>query len=89
MNALKALLRTGVLSNKVRRDYKLIGHMQTRETKCPGLALMTELSTWEHFDNRNFTEPDLISEHKKYIQQPSHQKYGSVNNPYLIHLFSP
>ncbi|CAB3246191.1 unnamed protein product [Arctia plantaginis] len=82
MDALKALLRTGVLTGKVKRDYKLIGHKQTRKTNCPGNALMKELSTWEHFapERHNFTEPAKMSVNRMGIQHPPYHKYSWLKN---------
>lgn len=45
----KALIAEGVRLGKISPDYKLVGHNQFMSTECPGGALTSEISTWDHF----------------------------------------
>lgn len=45
----QALIAAGVDLGYIRKDYKLVGHRQVRDTECPGDALYSEIQTWPHY----------------------------------------
>ena len=45
----QALIAAGVDMGYIRKDYKLVGHRQVRNTECPGDALYGEIQTWPHY----------------------------------------
>ncbi|XP_050353198.1 peptidoglycan-recognition protein LB-like [Nymphalis io] len=47
----KQLIEAGVRMGIISPDYKLIGHRQVKSTECPGDALFSEISTWDHFES--------------------------------------
>lgn len=49
IQSLKDLITAGVSQGYISPEYKLISHRQVAATECPGEALFTELSTWDHF----------------------------------------
>ncbi|KAJ0173084.1 hypothetical protein K1T71_011260 [Dendrolimus kikuchii] len=51
LETVKQLIQVGVDLGYIRSDYRLIGHRQATATECPGQALFTEISTWDHFDS--------------------------------------
>ncbi|CAG0906254.1 unnamed protein product, partial [Darwinula stevensoni] len=48
--ALKSLIACGTRLGKIRGNYSLIGHRQTKSTECPGDALYKEITTWNHYN---------------------------------------
>ncbi|XP_028130984.1 peptidoglycan-recognition protein SB1 [Diabrotica virgifera virgifera] len=50
LEALKNLIDCGVQNNKISSSYKLIGHRQGRQTKCPGDALYEEVTKMPHWE---------------------------------------
>jgi len=58
LNAVKALIKCGVSSGQIAKDYKLIGHRQGKTvTECPGDALFKEIQQWPHFSNEWVNAP--------------------------------
>lgn len=49
IEALESLIECGISMEKVRPDYKLIGHRQGRVTQCPGDTLYKYLQTLAHW----------------------------------------
>ncbi|KAL2087067.1 hypothetical protein ACEWY4_018126 [Coilia grayii] len=50
------LAKCGVTSRFLQANYTVWGHRQATDTTCPGNALYSEISTWEHFgDTRSST----------------------------------
>ncbi|VVC97814.1 unnamed protein product [Leptidea sinapis] len=45
----------------IKLDYKLVGHRQVRDTKCPGDTLFREISQWKHFSSFPASKADLIN----------------------------
>ncbi|XP_072934738.1 peptidoglycan recognition protein 3-like [Epargyreus clarus] len=54
------LIALGVSLGYIRKDYKLIGHRQVRDTECPGDALFNEIKTWSHFSPFPHSAADLV-----------------------------
>uniref|UniRef100_UPI0035900BFA peptidoglycan-recognition protein SC2-like n=1 Tax=Myxine glutinosa TaxID=7769 RepID=UPI0035900BFA len=52
LTAAKELIRYAINHNKLKMNYKLIGHRQTKMTDCPGTALYKEISTWPNWVKR-------------------------------------
>ncbi|KAJ8976479.1 hypothetical protein NQ317_013700 [Molorchus minor] len=50
IDAAKLLLEDGVKNNKLTKDYKVVCHNQTSTTLSPGINLIKEVRTWEHYD---------------------------------------
>lgn len=48
-NAVKVLIKEGVLSNKIAKDYRLLAHCNVSETASPGLRIFEEMQKWPHF----------------------------------------
>lgn len=54
LESLDKLISCAVETNKLRRDYKVIGHRQGKATTCPGdklYALVKKMSHWESNPN--------------------------------------
>ncbi|KAG8224968.1 hypothetical protein J437_LFUL009705 [Ladona fulva] len=46
LRAAQDLIECAVEKGKLKRDYKLLGHRQTKATDCPGQALYDIIKTW-------------------------------------------
>ncbi|XP_018337898.1 PREDICTED: peptidoglycan-recognition protein SC2-like [Trachymyrmex septentrionalis] len=46
VQAVANLIAYGVESNKIKSNYKLLGHRQTWSTECPGNSLYTMIKSW-------------------------------------------
>ncbi|CAG5044140.1 unnamed protein product [Parnassius apollo] len=60
IKTVKSLIAQGVELGYIKPDYKLIGHRQVRNTKCPGDALYENVKTWEHYASFPATPKDLL-----------------------------
>lgn len=49
LDSTKKLIDTAVDQGYLSENYKLIGHRQTKQTLCPGVALHNEIKKWPHF----------------------------------------
>ncbi|KAL2712177.1 peptidoglycan recognition protein 3-like [Vespula squamosa] len=49
IRATQNLIAYGVANNKIKSDYKLLGHRQTTKTDCPGNSLYNLIKTWPHW----------------------------------------
>ena len=49
VNVTLELLQRGVDSNKLRKDYKLLGHRQVSPKESPGEMLYRQIVTWKHW----------------------------------------
>ncbi|XP_046831405.1 peptidoglycan recognition protein 3-like [Vespa crabro] len=47
----KNLIAYGVANNKIKSDYKLLGHRQTAQTDCPGNSLYNMIKTWNNWSD--------------------------------------
>nr|XP_050863643.1 peptidoglycan recognition protein 3-like [Vespula vulgaris] len=52
VRATQNLIAYGVANNKIKSDYKLLGHRQTAQTSCPGNALYNLIKTWAHWSEK-------------------------------------
>ena len=51
MDATKAMIKCGVELGKIRSDYQMMGHKDTKNTLCPGDKLYAEIQSWPHYSN--------------------------------------
>ncbi|XP_050668448.1 peptidoglycan-recognition protein LB-like isoform X2 [Leptidea sinapis] len=61
LKAAQSLISAGVDRGYIKLDYKLVGHRQVRDTKCPGDTLFREISQWKHFSSFPASKADLIN----------------------------
>lgn len=53
IEAAQGLIQLGVITKKLRPDYRLYGHRQLARNESPGLALYEIIKTWPHW-SENF-----------------------------------
>lgn len=60
INATQELIADAIEKGYLSKDYKLIGHRQTKSTLCPGNALYEEIKTWPHY----YADAELLYKNK-------------------------
>ncbi|XP_041972286.1 peptidoglycan-recognition protein LF-like [Aricia agestis] len=60
LKTVKALIEAGISQGYIKPDYKIVGHRQVRDTKCPGQALFEEIKTWPHYSKYPASPDDLV-----------------------------
>ncbi|XP_059052550.1 peptidoglycan-recognition protein LB-like [Achroia grisella] len=61
LKTVKSLIAAGVEQGYIKTDYKLLGHRQVRQTECPGDALYSEITHWDHYSPFPHSSADLLS----------------------------
>lgn len=49
IEALKAIISVGISKGKIEKDYRLYGHKDVGNTKCPGIKLYELISKWPEY----------------------------------------
>lgn len=73
LKAMNSLIKCGVTIGKIRKDYKLIGHRQARDTVCPGTSLYEYIQTLPNWTNKLhpiYDGQQINSTNYQYLQGP-------------------